>query len=186
MYDWQKKVVAEQMKLYLNRKKEKPVEKPDFEPRYVFVYGTLKRGHHNHHVLGHSEFAGDGELYGSFFDMYDGGFPYLIHRPEGSRGGFVTGEIYYVTDKNVMDALDRLEGVPHLYRRIEAKAFLRAERLDHEQRFSAGSEKVEVYVASEETAIYLREREPMKPIFGYLSWPYNEMAAEEEELVDNF
>ena len=48
---------------------------------FIFVYGSLKQGFWNNHVLGDSE--------------------------------FVSGELYAVTDENVMRGLDRLEGVAH-------------------------------------------------------------------------
>ena len=77
---------------------------------WVFVYGTLKQGHPNHHWLAGCPCAGQAQLDGLV--LHDlGPFPMAIH---GS--GIVVGELYRV-DAATLKALDRLEGVPRLYRR---------------------------------------------------------------------
>ena len=86
--------------------------------RLVFVYGTLKRGHGNHCVLGASKFVCDAVTTAKYI-LVDCGFPYLIvpeelpeayKKPETARVG---GEVYEVTDEAVMASLDRLEGVSY-------------------------------------------------------------------------
>jgi gamma-glutamylcyclotransferase (GGCT)/AIG2-like uncharacterized protein YtfP len=80
------------------------------ERHLVFVYGTLKRGHGNHHWLAEAVFLGTTTLRGAV--LHDlGPFPMAI---EGE--GTVWGEVYGV-DEPGLARLDRLEGCPRLYRR---------------------------------------------------------------------
>ena len=77
----------------------------------IFVYGTLKEGYGNHHLL-----DGAVRLPGLFvtcgkFDMYDGSFPIVA----AGKGGRVVGEIYLVADRKQVSRLDRLEGHPQWY-----------------------------------------------------------------------
>jgi gamma-glutamylcyclotransferase (GGCT)/AIG2-like uncharacterized protein YtfP len=67
----------------------------------LFVYGTLKRGHHNHRLLEKAQYISHAELWG--YQMYSlGGFPGI--KPSD---GHVHGEVYEVED---LTRLDRLEG----------------------------------------------------------------------------
>ena len=76
----------------------------------VFVYGTLKRGHSNHHWLADAVDLGAAELPGAV--LHDlGPFPMAI-----AGDGRVIGELYAVTEA-CLDRLDRLEGYPRLYNR---------------------------------------------------------------------
>jgi gamma-glutamylcyclotransferase (GGCT)/AIG2-like uncharacterized protein YtfP len=78
----------------------------------VFVYGTLKQGHGNHHYLRNATFKGAVAL--TFKGrMFDVGFPVLM---KGRNKVKVAGEIYQV-DKATFAALDRLEGQGHMYMR---------------------------------------------------------------------
>ena len=81
---------------------------------YVFVYGTLKMGGHNHHYLKDSEFV----QHIAFPDLTlidtGYGFPAAI-RCEGSS---VYGEVYKIDNKTLLK-LDRLEGEGSLYFRKE-------------------------------------------------------------------
>lgn len=76
----------------------------------VFVYGSLRRGMHNHRVMGESEFLAEATLTG--FSMFQvSSFPAIV---EGN--GSVKGELYLVDDATLA-RLDRLEGHPRMYRR---------------------------------------------------------------------
>lgn len=78
----------------------------------LFVYGTLKRDFHNHHILERQKYIGHAQTAEQEWEMYSlGGFPGVV-----SGEKFVTGELYEV-DANVMARCDMLEGHPHFYRR---------------------------------------------------------------------
>lgn len=78
----------------------------------VFVYGSLKRGFHNHHLLETSELLGEATSCDRFV-MWGAGFPFLASK---SRGHRVAGELYLV-DLETLQCLDHLEGHPRFYRR---------------------------------------------------------------------
>ena len=82
----------------------------------VFVYGTLKRGHRNHSLLGDSRFLGDATVEGyTLLDVSSGAFPGAVE----SSSGKVLGELY-AADAATLTLLDDLEGVgrnEHMYRR---------------------------------------------------------------------
>ena len=79
-------------------------------PELVFVYGTLKRGHCNHHWLAEATFQGEAVL--PDVVLHDlGPFPMAVPG-EGS----VWGELYAVEAAGLA-RLDRLEGYPRLYDR---------------------------------------------------------------------
>ena len=83
----------------------------------VFVYGTLKRGHSNHHWIHGADRLGPASLPG--LRLYDlGPFPMALALDPASTAMAppVLGEVYAVTPAQLA-ALDRLEGTPRLYRR---------------------------------------------------------------------
>jgi len=76
----------------------------------VFVYGSLKKGFHNHRILERSECVGRGSVDNA--NLYSlGSFPALVN-----GGGVVKGEVYEA-DEETMSRLDTLEGHPNFYRR---------------------------------------------------------------------
>lgn len=77
----------------------------------LFVYGTLKRGYHNHYIIEGSKLLGEAVLpdYG-IFSL--GSFPGIVRRYDYRTHG----ELYEI-DEALLPRLDRLEGVPHLYTR---------------------------------------------------------------------
>lgn len=89
-------------------------------PVLLAVYGTLRRGCRNHHVLGGSEHVVDGTVCGLLHEMVvsqrlDYSYPLLVvppqPRPDGPR---VVIEVYRVTDAQVLATLDELEDFdPH-------------------------------------------------------------------------
>ncbi len=81
----------------------------------IFVYGTLKRGCHNHGYLAGQRFLGEARTAPGFrlFDL--GGYPGIVVWPDDTAG--VTGEIWEV-DAPALAALDELEGLAiGIYRR---------------------------------------------------------------------
>ena len=79
----------------------------------IFVYGTLKSGYHNHRILGSdAEFLGEVVIAG--FKLFESGIPFM--KRTNNTKDCVLGEIYTVTDKNLVH-VDHLEGHPTGYRR---------------------------------------------------------------------
>ena len=78
----------------------------------VFVYGTLRAGEPNHHLLDHHALVGEALTEPAFELISLGAFPAMI------AGGTtaVVGEVYEV-DPVTLAALDRLEGHPRFYQR---------------------------------------------------------------------
>ncbi len=81
----------------------------------LFVYGTLKRGHSNHHHLADQTFIGLARTPAGY-RLYDlGGFPGIAPVPGDQTG--VVGEVWAV-DPDALARLDVFEGVHEgLYRR---------------------------------------------------------------------
>lgn len=78
----------------------------------IFVYGTLKRGIHNHSLLADSIYHGEGQTVEKF-RMLLPSFPVILPDENGYP---VKGELYQVDDE-VLHRLDRLEGEGYVYHR---------------------------------------------------------------------
>jgi gamma-glutamylaminecyclotransferase len=85
----------------------------------VFVYGTLKRGGSNHHLMAGQKFLGEARTPPGF-RLYDlGGHPGMILKPDDRAG--VTGEVWSVNTA-CLAQLDILEGLAEgIYRRVTTK-----------------------------------------------------------------
>lgn len=84
----------------------------------VFVYGTLKEGHGNNHILKENGVAFLSKAY--TYDDYllvENGIPYMLDIEEHGLKTQVQGELYFIMNETVMDELDLLEGHPILYHR---------------------------------------------------------------------
>lgn len=91
----------------------------------VFVYGTLKTGHWNNHVLhtGKATLVGTGQTVPKYL-LFDGGFPKMATMPIHASVdivakltpllGHVRGEVWRIDDEGLMNC-DRLEGHPKFY-----------------------------------------------------------------------
>ncbi len=83
--------------------------------KFLFVYGTLKRGSANHGQMAGQRFVAEARTIPGYrlFDV--GGYPGLVVWPADREG--VTGEIWLVSPAALL-RLDRFEGVSEgLYRR---------------------------------------------------------------------
>lgn len=81
----------------------------------VFVYGTLKRGCHNHHALAGQQFLGEARTVAGYTLYSLGDYPGMVRSNEPTAE--VTGELWQV-DYRCLTQLDRLEGVDEgLYER---------------------------------------------------------------------
>lgn len=91
-----------------------------------FVYGTLKKNYGNNRVLRDSDFLGNAKTIASDYLLTNCGFPYAIPF-EGDK--HILGEVYNVTDDNVKQNLDWLEGNGHHYNRRQIMVDLNGEIL---------------------------------------------------------
>ncbi|KAF1048680.1 MAG: hypothetical protein GAK35_00230 [Herbaspirillum frisingense] len=82
---------------------------------WVFVYGSLKRGQYNQHVLQGARFAAVARSVLAWRLVALRRYPALVRAPGPSP---VTGELWDVPD-GMMTMLDRFEEVPDLYARHE-------------------------------------------------------------------
>jgi len=82
----------------------------------VFVYGSLKKGKKLYYYLKNAKFLGNAVT----CDKYplilskSGWYPYLLDKK--GEGKKVKGEVYKISPK-LLKILDRLEEVPHYYKR---------------------------------------------------------------------
>ncbi len=86
------------------------------KPQFLFVYGTLKKGHGAHVLMADCEYVRDQTLHG--YALYDDGLPVVI---QGAPKDVVHGELYKVWDWTKLDRYegfypDNIEG--SLYRRV--------------------------------------------------------------------
>jgi gamma-glutamylaminecyclotransferase len=79
----------------------------------VFVYGTLRKGQHNHGMLASARFVAEVKTAAIYTLISLGGCPGLLKDGHAA----VTGELYLV-DAHTLQRLDRLEGHPKFYERM--------------------------------------------------------------------
>ena len=85
----------------------------------IFVYGTLKRGGSNHHLMAGQQFLGEARTPPGFRLYELGSHPGMIVKSDDRAG--VTGEVWSV-DAACLKQLDLLEGLAEgLYRRVPIK-----------------------------------------------------------------
>lgn len=92
-----------------------------YKKHRVFVYGTLKRGIHNHRLLETSEYIGEGFTVEKF-RMYTTGFPVLFESDHPDAKS-VFGEVYDVDD-DTLKRLDQLEAEGRMYDRKDITVYL--------------------------------------------------------------
>ena len=80
----------------------------------VFVYGSLKEGHSNHHVLRGAKYIGRDMILGPFEMVSLGYFPGVLDKGAEADISPIFGEVYEV-DREGLAALDLLEGHPDFY-----------------------------------------------------------------------
>lgn len=89
----------------------------------IFVYGTLKRGFRNHHLVHDSEYLGEATTAERYTMTVAEGTPFVNRDKKLSH---IHGEVYSVT-ANTFDKLDELEEHPVWYKREEIEVHLHQE-----------------------------------------------------------
>ncbi len=82
----------------------------------LFIYGSLKKGFDNHHLLSkHTKRLGKAITVGKFgmFEDSFGNYPYLVPIPKMR----IHGELYLIERRELLEKLDLFEGVPEYYER---------------------------------------------------------------------
>ena len=82
----------------------------------LFIYGSLKKGFDNHHLLSkYSKRLGKAITVGKFgmFEDSFGNYPYLVPVPKMR----IHGELYLIERRELLEKLDLFEGVPEYYER---------------------------------------------------------------------
>jgi len=82
----------------------------------IFIYGSLKKGFDNHHILSrYAKRIGKAITVGKFgmFEDSFGNYPYLIPVPKMR----VHGELYLIEREELLEKLDQFEGAPEYYER---------------------------------------------------------------------
>lgn len=103
----------------------------------VFVYGSLREGFMNHHILKGMPFLGRAHTTIEKFEMREasgGAFPVVFEREPKikKKRNPVVGKIYgevYVVDPKTLCTLDRLENNGRMYQRSLQYVFLQQQRL---------------------------------------------------------
>ncbi len=86
----------------------------------VFVYGTLRNGHSNNHLLKEAYCYGTGCTEASYSMYLISGYPYVTS--SGTRYQIV-GELFAIDD-DTLKTLDSMEGHPRYYERRETAIVL--------------------------------------------------------------
>lgn len=130
----------------------------------VFVYGTLKRGYGNHHILNGHRFVSEAVTVAKC-RLFNSGFPVLRPRTEkpNAFNAPVYGEVYDIgNDTKTLARLDALESNGRMYHRKVKLVYL----------FNSGRRvKVHAYVGDSK---YWRHktRQDLLPIHGHwYKWP---------------
>lgn len=87
----------------------------------VLVYGTLRKGGHNHGLLATATPLGNGIITDPCRMAHLGGFPAIC---DGVAGDYCPVVEAYAIDADTERRLDILEGVPHLYTRTTMNALI--------------------------------------------------------------
>jgi gamma-glutamylcyclotransferase (GGCT)/AIG2-like uncharacterized protein YtfP len=82
--------------------------------KWLFVYGSLRRGQENHPYLADQRFLGEAVTQPCYRLIQWAGYPALVTAENHQETQSIAGEVWEVTDE-CLAALDALEEVPHLY-----------------------------------------------------------------------
>lgn len=128
----------------------------------VFVYGTLKKGFGNHHLLHNCPYKGKGHIQGTKM-LNLGAFPGMI--PDESKK--VQGELYEINEFT-LKRLDRLEGHPHFYTRHLAQVHVPPSGASAETPHQAETVDAWAYYLSADNASHYSE---LCPVVDSETWP---------------
>ncbi|MBA2227419.1 MAG: gamma-glutamylcyclotransferase family protein [Thermogemmata sp.] len=82
--------------------------------KWLFVYGSLRRGQENHHWLAGQRFQGEAVTRKCYRLVQHAGYPALVVAKSEQEAQTIAGEVWEVTEE-CLAALDAFEEVPRLY-----------------------------------------------------------------------
>ena len=86
----------------------------------IFVYGSLRQGHGNHHLLKGAFCYGTGQTVNKCAMYVVSGYPYVTSSEERYP---IVGELYAIDDA-MLEKLDKMEGHPRYYVRRETNVVI--------------------------------------------------------------
>jgi len=84
--------------------------------KYLFVYGSLKKGFDNHSILKKAKYISKAKTIDKFV-MYkeeNRNYPYIVKND--IIGQSIEGEVYHITHKDVLQKIDEFENAPRYFR----------------------------------------------------------------------
>lgn len=93
---------------------------------FLFVYGSLKRGFENEHVLDKAKYISKATTVRKFamYEAKGGEYPYLL---KDKPLNYIEGELYKIERKDLLKKIDIFEGSPDYYTResieVESRSF---------------------------------------------------------------
>jgi gamma-glutamylcyclotransferase (GGCT)/AIG2-like uncharacterized protein YtfP len=100
---------------------------------YLFVYGSLKKGFENEHILQKATYIAKATTVRKFamYESKDGDYPYLLkHKPLNK----IDGELYKIARKDLLKKIDIFEGSPDYYKRESIEVRTRSTKFSTNKR----------------------------------------------------
>jgi len=88
------------------------------ETKLIFVYGSLKQGFSNHHIIEKATYQGRAQTkkrYGMFQEE-NANYPYLINKCS-PKYHHIEGELYEIQSDDILKQIDKFEDAPEYYQR---------------------------------------------------------------------
>lgn len=94
---------------------------------YLFVYGSLKKGFENEHILKKAKYISKARTVRKFamYESKRGRYPYLLKHQTLNH---INGELYKIPRKELLEKIDIFEGSPDYYERETIEVKTRSER----------------------------------------------------------
>lgn len=100
---------------------------------YLFVYGSLKKGFENEHILEKAKYISKAITVRKFamYESKGGGYPYLL---KDKPLNHIHGELYKIARKDLLKKIDLFEGSPDYYTRESIEVQTRSTRFSTNKR----------------------------------------------------
>lgn len=87
---------------------------------YLFIYGSLKKGFDNHHIIEKATYISKAKTVNKFamYKNKKGDYPYLVKDQHLDN---INGELYRINRKDLLIKIDKFEDSPNYYQREKIK-----------------------------------------------------------------